>query len=431
MNTTWRIALASPADQEIVTGLIEDRADWLRTCKNTTQWRAPWPDAKGRYLRIRDGLLRGCTWIAWDDSRPIATVTIYLDASPELWTEVERKTDAVYLHRLVVHRDYKGTGMGAELINWAVKKGKSLNPYAEVVRLDAWSDNTELHSYYRRQGFEFIEIRTTQDDCPSGALFQKPVLPALRADTSRFVEDRCPNALEQLDNPLHQELVLQQLAAHLPSHPLRVLDVGSARVGLTLQLARKGHRVTRTEPSVEMRGVLQTALKSEGPQVRRKVEILPLSGQEVASRFNAATFDVALCHGTLAYLPRAEGEELLEALAHVLQHRGLLSLLTIDSDALALRPRLKSDLYSAWTGLSGPSSVTRDGPRLRTFSRDDLRASLRRNQLHETARYDVRTFGAAAPDDELADPLTPEERARSTNPYPAVAAFAHTIGVRE
>ena len=439
MNTTWRITLATSDDQEVVTGLIEDRADWLRTHKNTTQWQTPWPDAKGRYHRIRDGLLRGRTWIVWDHSRPIATVTIYLDPSPELWTEIDRKTEAIYLHRLVVHRDYKGTGLGAELINWAVKKGTRLNRHAEVVRLDAWTDNTELHAYYLRQGFRFVGYRTTKDNSPSGALFEKPVLPALQADTSRLVEDLpCPSddkldgaarSLEQLDDdPLHQEQVLRQLVAHLPSgRLLRILDVGSAQVGLTLRLAREGHQVTRTELSVEMRGVLQTALEAEGPEVRRRVEILPpLSGQDVAGHFDAETFDVALCHGTLAYLPQVEGEELLKALAHVLQRQGgLLSLLTINGDALALRPGLKGDLRSAWTGLSEPGFVTREGLRLRAFSRDGLSESLRRHQIRETACYGVR-----APGNELADLFTPEERAGSTDPSRG-AAFVHTIGIRE
>lgn len=441
MDTTWRITLANPDDQEVVTGLIEGRADWLRTHKNTTQWQSPWPHPAGRYQRIRDGLLRGRTWIAWDQDLPAASVTIYLDGDPELWTEDERKEDAVYLHRLVVDQNHQGKGMGAELIDWAIKKGKSLNPHATVARLDAWSDNGELHDYYRCQGFTFLGKRTTDDDCPSGALFQKSVEPALAADTSRFVEEPAPGvpdespatvspSLELLDDPLHPELVFHQLLPHLPSGPLRILDVGYARVGPALHLAREGHRVTKVETSAEMRGVLQTVLTAEDLDVRRRVESVAVAAEEVAGHFDQQTFDVVLCHGTLADRPRLESEQLLKALAYVMKRRGVLSLLTINGDALALRPGLNGDLRSAWTGLSEPSFITREGLRLRAHSKAGLRAGLQRNHLREITWYGVRVFSGDIPDDDLADLLTLEERAGNTDPYRGVAAFIHTIAAR-
>lgn len=193
MSTTWRITQATTADQEIVTSLIEDRAAWLRANKKTAQWQIPWPNSHGRDHRIRHGLERGATWIAWDDGWPAATVTIHLEGNPDLWTEVERKTEAVYLHRLVVHQMHQGRGIGAKLIDWAVKKGRKLNRHVESVRLDTWADNQELHAYYLNQGFTFRGIRPTPDRCPSCALFERSVQSALTSDhTSWLLETPTP-----------------------------------------------------------------------------------------------------------------------------------------------------------------------------------------------------------------------------------------------
>ncbi|XRQ03896.1 GNAT family N-acetyltransferase [Actinomadura welshii] len=106
------------------------------------------------------------------------------------WTNstTSSETEAVYLHRLVIHRDYAGRGLGAELIDWAGRKGASRQRNAELIRIDVWTDNTELHEYYRRQGFTDVAIRTTSDNTPSGALFEKPLASVTAAPSPRIVE---------------------------------------------------------------------------------------------------------------------------------------------------------------------------------------------------------------------------------------------------
>ncbi|XRQ03893.1 GNAT family N-acetyltransferase [Actinomadura welshii] len=176
-HTGYSIRLARTSELERVLGLIDHAADWLRAEKNTTQWARPWPSVDDRRKRVYEGLLNQETWLLFDGPLPIGTVSIRLIGHEELWTARERETEAVYLHRLVVHRDYAGLGLGAELIDWAGRKGASRQRNAELIRIDVWTDNTELHEYYRRQGFTDVAIRTTSDNTPSGALFEKP-LPA-------------------------------------------------------------------------------------------------------------------------------------------------------------------------------------------------------------------------------------------------------------
>ncbi|MFI0368575.1 GNAT family N-acetyltransferase [Actinomadura sp. 1N219] len=184
------IAQQDKADIDLVLELIDHAADWLRDKKNTTQWARPWPSPYGRWKRVHDAIRDEETWLLFHGTRPIGTVSIKLEGHEELWTPEERETEAVYLHRLVIHRDYAGGGLGTELIDWAGRKGASLQPDAELVRIDVWTDNGELHDYYRRQGFKDVAVRTTSDKTPSGALFEKPLEPSAPAAHPHIVESQ-------------------------------------------------------------------------------------------------------------------------------------------------------------------------------------------------------------------------------------------------
>ncbi|OLT10384.1 hypothetical protein BJF79_26140 [Actinomadura sp. CNU-125] len=184
----YRIRLARTDELGVVLGLIDGAAEWLRAEKPATrQWNRPWPHPDGRSKRVYDGLLNAETWLLFDDaapldsnrpdSNPIGTVTFRLTGHEELWTARERRVDAVYLHRLVIERGHAGLGLGAELIDWAGRKGRSALPSANLIRIDVWSDNAELHGYYKERGFQHIATRTTSDRSPSGAVFEKPIAP--------------------------------------------------------------------------------------------------------------------------------------------------------------------------------------------------------------------------------------------------------------
>ncbi|MGK5550169.1 GNAT family N-acetyltransferase [Actinomadura kijaniata] len=186
----FRIRPAGTGDLGTVVRLIDRAAAWLREEKDTTQWRRPWPSPDGLRERIHRGLLDGHTWLLHHGRRPVATVTIRPSGSALLWTPEELAQEAVYLHRLVVDRDYAGLGLGAELIDWAGRRGCEEQPAARSIRIDVWSDNLELHAYYRRQGFAFVGLRRPSDGSPSGALFEKPIVEALARPPHRIREDR-------------------------------------------------------------------------------------------------------------------------------------------------------------------------------------------------------------------------------------------------
>jgi GNAT superfamily N-acetyltransferase len=167
----WPILLhrAALADVTTVIRLIEDATDWLRR-KGTDQWAKPWPNRADRDGRILDSLSEGKTWIGWDNDTPAATITADPCDDP-YWPDHLRREPAVYVHRLVVGRPYKGVGLGGALLDWAGRTARR-DHYAQWVRVSAWTTNTGLHAYYRRQGFEPCGFHA-DDGYPSGARFQK------------------------------------------------------------------------------------------------------------------------------------------------------------------------------------------------------------------------------------------------------------------
>lgn len=162
-----RLALATPADVEILLAFRAEAAAWLRQ-HGSDQWSSPFP-REDLLARIEAGE----TWMLWDGPHPAATATVTTWGPPELWTPEELAEPALYVHKLTVPRAYAGRRLGAELLDWA--GGRAYDEGRSWLRLDCWSDNRDLHAYYQREGFTYL--RTEPRTPPSGALFQRPTQP--------------------------------------------------------------------------------------------------------------------------------------------------------------------------------------------------------------------------------------------------------------
>jgi hypothetical protein len=185
MRARLRIARATPEDKGTILGLVYDARDYLQT-KGTDQWSVPWPTPELYDAKIKRGLGGGKTWIVWDEDTPeptaAASVTIARVANPSVWPksvceserpDAPKRQRAVYLHRLVTARKYAGGGLGWDLIDWAGKLAAS-QYQAECIRIDVWRTNAGLHEYYMKRGFISCGF-CTDENYPSGALFEKPV----------------------------------------------------------------------------------------------------------------------------------------------------------------------------------------------------------------------------------------------------------------
>jgi GNAT superfamily N-acetyltransferase len=169
-----RLELATTDHFDTVVSLIDEASAWLRT-KGPNQWAAPWPDRNGRDARVLRGLARGKTWIAWDGGTAAATVTLAARPNLKVWSRPGCVCDlserAVYAHRLITARSHAGSGLGAQLIDWAGLQARG-EYGARWIRIDVWSTNIALHKYYLGTGFEACGS-CDDPDYPSGRLFQK------------------------------------------------------------------------------------------------------------------------------------------------------------------------------------------------------------------------------------------------------------------
>ncbi|QIL39835.1 GNAT family N-acetyltransferase [Pedobacter sp. HDW13] len=72
----------------------------------------------------------------------------------------ERDHDAIYIHRIVTHPNFRGYAFVKEIIKWATQY--SLDNGLKYIRMDTWADNEKLLEYYTGCGFEYVGVVTMQ-----------------------------------------------------------------------------------------------------------------------------------------------------------------------------------------------------------------------------------------------------------------------------
>lgn len=77
-----------------------------------------------------------------------------------IWRAME-KGDALYLHRIVLNRRFKGEKVFRKVLDWALHHAGEKQ--LEYIRMDTWASNKKIINYYKSYGFAFIENYTTPD----------------------------------------------------------------------------------------------------------------------------------------------------------------------------------------------------------------------------------------------------------------------------
>lgn len=189
METTYRIRRAVADDMTAVLCLYDSAAGWLQQEKHTNQWARPWPTKTAMDARVANGISHGLTWMVEDNGALVGTITCRERGTDYLWEDDELEDPAVYVSRLIVSRDHAGLGIGAALIDWAGERA-AREWAANWIRVDVWTTNTDLHEYYKNQGFTHLRTKEvpTEWEYPSAALFQKPTADINRVAAARFKE---------------------------------------------------------------------------------------------------------------------------------------------------------------------------------------------------------------------------------------------------
>lgn len=185
------------------------------------------------------------------------------------------------------------------------------------------------------------------------------------------------------------DMIYRQLS--LPANPsLDILDFG-AGFCVTANHYAQHHRVTAVEPNEEM---LQ--LKLSDSCLMDCIH----GGVETLRQWNDGSFDLVICHNVLEYVP--DKEQILQELARVLKHGGMLSVVKHNLPGRIFASAVFSDdPGSAFALLEcGDNSDTMFGSR-DTYSNEYLIEQCKQMGLSMEKRFGIRTFFALSSNNDV------------------------------
>ena len=232
---------------------------------------------------------------------------------------------------------------------------------------------------------------------------------------------------------VRHELVDRALAEHLSGPPARIVDVGGGAGQQSIRLARKGYEVTILDPSPEMLDEARRRLTSEDEDVRRRVRLVEGEGERGHEVLGGEKFDAVLCHGVLMYLEDAW--PMIQGLSTLAPSGGIVSVLTKNASALAVRPALEGRYRDALSLLEADRDLGRLGVITRGDTIEGLSEAIAEAGLAVERWYGVRVFsdhlGDSVPGEDLPEILELEWEAGKREPYRSVARLIHMVGRRK
>ena len=130
-----------------------------------------------------------------------------------------------------------------------------------------------------------------------------------------------------------------QLLENLPPPPAPVLDVGGGAGHQSFPLAQAGYDVTLLDPSPAMLDKARQRLQQLSADDQRRVTLLQADGENAVEAVNGRRFEAVLCHGVLGYLEQPES--LVDQLCRCAAAGGIVSIMTANAKAMAVRPALE------------------------------------------------------------------------------------------
>jgi S-adenosylmethionine-dependent methyltransferase len=228
-------------------------------------------------------------------------------------------------------------------------------------------------------------------------------------------------------------LVDRALDEHLPDPPANIVDVGGGAGQQAIPLLRKGYEVTILDPSPKMFAEARLRLESEDESVRRRVRLVEGTGERAHEVLGGETFDAVLCHGVLMYLEDAR--TMIQALSDLANPGGIVSVLTKNAAALAMRPALECRYRDALSSLGADRDRGRLGVPTRGDTVEGLSEAFAGAGLTVERWYGVRVFtdhlGDTMPGEDLPEILELEWEAGKREPYRSVARLIHVVGRKE
>lgn len=222
----------------------------------------------------------------------------------------------------------------------------------------------------------------------------------------------------------------QQLLRHLPPPPVTVLDVGGGAAHQSLPLARLGHDVTVLDPSAAMLAKAEQRLAEEPDEVRRRVRLVQADGERAPEAVGGELFGAVLCHGVLMYLPQPDA--VLDALCRCTAPGGVLSVMALNRQTLAVRPALEQRWADALAAFDADGETGVLGTPTRADTVEGLSQLMRVGQVEPVAWYGVWLFAdwldLREDGTDVQGVAAVELQASLRDPYRSLSRVFHLVG---
>lgn len=182
----------------------------------------------------------------------------------------------------------------------------------------------------------------------------------------------------------------QQLLEQLPAAPASVLDVGGGAGHQSFPLAAAGYDVTLLDPSPAMLAKAAQRLERLPAEARRRVTLIQADGEQAAEAVDGRRFGAVLCHGVLGYLDRPE--PLVDQLCRCVAADGVVSIMTANANAMAVRPALERRWDDALAAFDSRTEVGVLGVPGRADTVDELSDLIRDRGVEPVRWYGVWLF---------------------------------------
>jgi S-adenosylmethionine-dependent methyltransferase len=147
---------------------------------------------------------------------------------------------------------------------------------------------------------------------------------------------------------LRYKMTQANLAKHLGSGSLRILDAGGGNGLDSIPLAMQGHFVEIVDYSEQM--LVDAVRRAAQAHLQDRIAVHQASVQNVGRLFPDSHFDVVLCHNVLQYVEDVPA--LLKSLSLPLKPGGLMSLISINRYSMPCHAAfLRGDLAEAFSQL--------------------------------------------------------------------------------
>jgi len=144
------IRQAPPADARIVEELLVEAATWVDALGVVM-----WDEDELDRARIVEEVAAGQFFIAYVDGEPAGVIRFQLE-DHLFWPDLPQDASA-FVHRLAVHRRFKGQGVSQALLAWSVDRARALGK--RHLRLDCDESRPKLRALYEGFGFRFHSFR--------------------------------------------------------------------------------------------------------------------------------------------------------------------------------------------------------------------------------------------------------------------------------